>query len=45
MHHMTFYPFTFQDGIGRIKIVEKGVELDGMALFMDSLRTSHIKSR
>jgi len=34
-----------QDGIGRIKIVEKGVELDGMALVMDVMKTSHIKSR
>lgn len=31
--------------MGRIKIVDKGLELDGTALLMDKMKTSHIKAR
>lgn len=31
--------------MGRIKIVDKGLELDGTAIIMDKMKTSHIKAR
>lgn len=31
--------------MGKIKIVEKGLELEGTALLIDKMKTSHIKAR
>lgn len=34
-----------QDGIGQLKVIEGGVQLDGQAIILDELRTSHVRSR
>lgn len=35
----------FQDGMGQMRIVEGGIQLEGQAIILDELKTSHIKSR
>ncbi|CAO1337825.1 unnamed protein product [Diamesa hyperborea] len=33
------------DGMGQLKVVNGGIQLDGQAMILDELRTSHIRSR
>lgn len=35
----------WQDGIGQLKVVDGGVQLEGQAVILDELKTSHIRSR
>lgn len=34
-----------QDGIGQLKVMDGGVQLEGQAVILDELRTSHLRSR
>lgn len=36
---------TIQDGIGQLKVIDGGVQLEGQAIILDELRTSHVRSR
>lgn len=39
------YNVLIQDGIGQLKVVDGGVQLEGQAIILDELRTSHVRSR
>lgn len=34
-----------QDGIGQLKVIDGGVQLEGQAIILDQLKTSHVRSR
>ena len=47
MNHITHEHthYFFQDGMGQMRIVEGGIQLEGQAIILDELKTSYIKSR